>query len=254
MSKKQKMGNHLLDATLGSIKLSSELETIPLLNKENPQKTSMHSQRLQRTHRLRRSLLLQTDSLKDHEVLEMVLDPSTHAQKARLAARALLREFGTIGRVLDASAADLIVALKVTAAVAQYMVPKAPLVGPSIGNWDDLSEYIIALLQNWCAGVLFVVFVDYRGCVIEDNKFGFAILDQERPCPRKVARRCIELDAAGIVLVHDHPHGILIPHEDRATAANIARAARSIGVTIRDHIVVSHQQCFKVAGQNLSWR
>jgi DNA repair protein RadC len=253
--------NHMSDFALRSTALASEFENISLISKKNRPKLSARTQGFQRNHWLRRWLLLQTVPLKDQEALEIILEPFTHVRKAGLIARALLREFGTIRQVLDAAASDLIavagmeqagvVALKATAAVVQNIVPKAPLIGPSVRSWDDLSKYIATLLQSRRADMLLVIFVDYRGCTIEDSEIGSTIFDQRPVCPREVVRRCLELNAASIVLVHDNPHGILISHEDKVVAASIARAVSSIGITIRDHVVVSHKHCFVVPGQIL---
>jgi DNA repair protein RadC len=232
----KRMKGRMLNVALRSTSPILELENISLGNgKDLPKRP----RRPQRMRRLCGRLLLQTSPLEDHEVLEVILEPFTRIRKADLVARALLREFGTIDQVLDAAASDLItvagmeeagvVALKATAVAAQRVVTKSSLIAPSVRRWSDLSKYVTTLLQNRQAEVLFVIFVDYRGYVIEDSQICSIMFDQRSAYPREVARRCLELNAASIVLVHDHPRGILLSREDKAMAVDIAMAAwRSI--------------------------
>ena len=63
-----------------------------------------------------------------------------------------------------------------------------------------------------------------------------------------MVRRALELDAAAVVLVHNHPSGDPTPSpEDLAMTAEIERAAAAVGLEVRDHVIVGN-------GRTLSFR
>jgi DNA repair protein RadC len=69
--------------------------------------------------------------------------------------------------------------------------------------------------------------------------------------PREVVRRALELGAAAVVLVHNHPSGDPTPSpEDVTMTRHVCRAARAVGVTVRDHVVVGNGRTvsFREAG------
>ena len=58
--------------------------------------------------------------------------------------------------------------------------------------------------------------------------------------PRELARRCLELSAAGLILVHNHPSGDPEPSaEDRSMSLRVAAALETIEVQLIDHLVIA---------------
>jgi DNA repair protein RadC len=57
--------------------------------------------------------------------------------------------------------------------------------------------------------------------------------------PREIARRALELSAASVILVHNHPSGDPTPsNADVEITHDIIAAADAIGVKVHDHLVV----------------
>lgn len=58
--------------------------------------------------------------------------------------------------------------------------------------------------------------------------------------PRVIVRRCLELNAAAVILVHNHPSGVSEPSAaDRNITERLQRALQLIDVRVLDHIIVS---------------
>src|SRR3546814_9168830 len=58
--------------------------------------------------------------------------------------------------------------------------------------------------------------------------------------PRIIFKRALELDAASIVLVHNHPSGDPTPSEaDISSTERLAALASNLGIELTEHIVVS---------------
>ena len=57
--------------------------------------------------------------------------------------------------------------------------------------------------------------------------------------PREVVKRALDLGAAAIILVHNHPSGDPTPSKaDIAVTKEIVTAAKPLGVTVHDHVII----------------
>lgn len=67
-------------------------------------------------------------------------------------------------------------------------------------------------------------------------------LTQTSVYPRELVRRALELNAAGVVLAHNHPSGLAEPSRADEMVAHAIRAALSlVDVRVLDHSIVG---CF----------
>lgn len=76
------------------------------------------------------------------------------------------------------------------------------------------------------------------------------ILDASLIHPREVFRPAVTEGAAAIILVHNHPSGDPTPSvEDRAVTRQLARAGRTLGIPVLDHVVVG-DGCYRALGED----
>ena len=65
-------------------------------------------------------------------------------------------------------------------------------------------------------------------------------LDANLVHPREVFKPALAYSAAGIVLVHNHPSGVVSPSAlDIEVTRQIAEAGRLLGIDLVDHVVVT---------------
>lgn len=65
------------------------------------------------------------------------------------------------------------------------------------------------------------------------------ILDASLIHPREVFRPAVGEGAAAVILVHNHPSGDPTPSgEDRGVTRQLARAGRTLGIPVLDHVIV----------------
>lgn len=70
--------------------------------------------------------------------------------------------------------------------------------------------------------------------------------------PRVLVRRCLELNAASVILVHNHPPGVCEPSPaDRQITERLQRALELIDVRVLDHLIVSAGDATSFAEQGL---
>src|SRR3546814_10608239 len=68
--------------------------------------------------------------------------------------------------------------------------------------------------------------------------------------PRTIFRRALELNAAAIILIHNHPSGDARPsEEDIAVTRKLDQIGRALDVEIFDHIVVTSASTHHIANR-----
>lgn len=78
--------------------------------------------------------------------------------------------------------------------------------------------------------------------MVHDEIISIGTVDANIVHPREVFRPAIASSAAGVVLVHNHPSGILEPSaEDRRVTKQIKEAGTLIDIELVDHLIVSKE-------------
>src|SRR5690606_32072789 len=84
-----------------------------------------------------------------------------------------------------------------------------------------------------------ILFLDKRNQLIADEVQQQGTVDHTPVYVREVVKRALELSATAIVLCHNHPSGDPTPSRaDIEMTRQIIEAARPLGVTVHDHIIV----------------
>ena len=85
-----------------------------------------------------------------------------------------------------------------------------------------------------------VLFLDGSRRLIADEQLQCGTLAQLAVHPRTIFRRALELNAAGVILVHNHPSGDPMPSpEDIHVTRQLDQIGRALDVEVVDHIVVT---------------
>jgi DNA repair protein RadC len=93
-----------------------------------------------------------------------------------------------------------------------------------------------------------VLFLDSKNRLIADEAQARGTVNHTPVYPREVAKRCLELQATAIILVHNHPSGDPTPSRaDIEMTAEIKAACAVLGVVVHDHLIVGN-------GRHLSFR
>jgi DNA repair protein RadC len=212
-------------------------------------------------HRARmRSRLLQAgpDALLDHELIEMLLFLALPRRDTKPIARQLLARFGSFGNALAAPPQELrqveglgesgIAALKTAQAAALRLLRQEVLDRPVLSNWERLLGYLNAALAREKVEQFRILFLDSRNRLIADEAQAKGTVNHTPVYPREVVKRCLELQATALILVHNHPSGDPSPSRaDLDMTAEIKAAAGLLGITLHDHLIIGN-------GEHLSFR
>jgi DNA repair protein RadC len=100
--------------------------------------------------------------------------------------------------------------------------------------------------------VFAVLFLDVQHRLIKLEELFQGTLTQTSVYPREVARRALMLNAASVVLAHNHPSGVAEPSRaDEFLTQSLKTALALIDVRVLDHLIVGRGQVVSMAERGL---
>lgn len=132
-----------------------------------------------------------------------------------------------------------IAAIKIVQAVALRMLSEPVREQPILASWQALLDYLRADMAHLTIERVRVLYLNSKNMLIRDEVASEGSLDQAAVYTREVIKRAIDLGAAAIILVHNHPSGDSAPsRQDIALTRDIAEAGKRLGISVHDHIIV----------------
>ena len=111
--------------------------------------------------------------------------------------------------------------------------------GPALGSPSDTRDFLTVQLADLEHEVFAVVFLDNRHRVIAFKKMFRGTIDGASVHPREVVKAALRLNAAAVILAHNHPSGVAEPSTaDRALTRRLNDALMCVDVRVLDHFVV----------------
>lgn len=198
----------------------------------------------------------------DYELLELVLFRALPRRDVKPLAKRLIARFGSVAEAIAAEPARLrevdgmgeaaIAELKIVEAAARQLTRGAVSQKPVLSNWDAVVDYCRAQMGYQGAEQFHVLFLDNKNQLIADEAMGRGTVDRAPVYPREVARRAVELQAAAVILAHNHPSGDPEPSRaDIEVTKEIVAALKTVGVAVHDHVVIGKRAETSLRGQGL---
>ena len=189
------------------------------------------------------------ESLRDYELLELILFQAIPRVDTKPIAKDLLKKFGSFGEVLAAPKNRLTEVrgvgeraahhLKVTYAAAQRFLKEPVREGQVLSSWSDVVDYCRAAMAYEPIEQFRILFLDKKNALIADEVQQSGTVDHTPVYPREVVKRALELSATAIILVHNHPSGDPTPSRaDISMTKQVVDIAKPLGIAVHDHIIV----------------
>jgi len=116
---------------------------------------------------------------------------------------------------------------------------------PSIHNPDDVVAILQDELLNADREKLVCIALNAKNSVIGINIVSVGTLTSSLASGREIFKSAILLNAASIVLSHNHPSGDSAPsREDILMTERISKAGEILGIKLLDHIIIAEQGNF----------
>ena len=200
-------------------------------------------------------------ALADYEMLELVLFRAIPRRDVKPLAKRLLAEFGDFNRVITAPPSRLaqvqgigdaaVQELKIVEAAAQMLGQARVLGQNAISSWSSLMEYCKTVMAHRETEQFRILYLDRKNTLIADEPQAVGTVDHVPVYPREVVKRALELNASSLILVHNHPSGSPDPSDEDILMTNrIVEAAKALGISVHDHIVIGKERdaSFKALG------
>ncbi len=167
----------------------------------------------------------------------------------------IIARLGSFAAVLSTSELELrkisglgthgIAAIKLVYATALRLSQAAIMNMPLLDRPDLLMRYLTAVLARESIEHFRILFLDADGRLRADEAQARGTVNHTPVYPREVIRRALELKAAAIILVHNHPSGDPSPSQDDIEmTATIAELAKVFSLDVQDHIIVGNGRRF----------
>jgi DNA repair protein RadC len=190
------------------------------------------------------------DALTDEELLELLLTLGTPRKDCKPMAREAIKRFGSLRQVLEAPSEQLLeirgigpknsLALKLIHGVARrFLENRLERMPYRFGSSKEVFDYLYHSMRDLKREVFKVLFLDSQNRILRVEDMFQGTLTSSAVYPREVIRRALELHAAGMILVHNHPSGDPKPsQDDLRITKQILAAARVMGMRVLDHLVI----------------
>jgi DNA repair protein RadC len=203
-------------------------------------------------HRARlRARLLKSGgaSLLDYELVEYLLALAIPRKDTKPLAKQLIDQYGSFAALLTADAENIArqpgmgetstAAIKIVQAAALRMLSEPVREMPILASWQSLLDYLRADMAHLTTERVRMLYLNSKNQLIRDEIAGEGSIDQAPIYVREIIRRAIDLGAAAIIMVHNHPSGDSSPsRQDIALTREIIDAGRKLGVNVHDHIII----------------
>lgn len=213
--------------------------------------------------RPREKLLAQgAAALADAELIALLLRTGLAGVSVLQLAQNMLDHFGGLPGLLRASAADLKrikglgPAKRAEIAAVIELARRALVRELAAQPVFDAPQQVKAFLQLQIGSlgheVFAVLFLDAQTRLIRMEEMFRGTLTQTSVYPREVVKRALELNAASVILAHNHPSGVAEPSRaDEALTQSLKSALALVDVRVLDHFIVGHGQVVSFSERGL---
>ena len=194
----------------------------------------------------------------DEEALELLLTLGTPRKDCKQQARQLLKQFGSLAKVLDAEPRELtiikgigeknILGLKLIPAVAlRYLQDKVRQL-PSLDDFEALTRYLRMELANKGQEVFKVILLNSADRMIKDEVIATGTVNKAVVFVQQIMDLALKNNAASIICAHNHPSGIIKPSKDDMNLTRrIYFACRLTDLNFLDHIIIGGTDSYSFA-------
>jgi DNA repair protein RadC len=202
------------------------------------------------------------DALGDHEIIEFLLIGAVPRRDMKPLARSLIQRFGSLAGVLNADPQSLArhpgmgeataAALRIVAVAARRLARHTVHDQPVLGSWQALIDYLTIDMAHLTRERVRVLYLNSRNILIHDQHLRDGSLDEAQIDPREVIHKAMDLGAAAVILVHNHPSGSPEPSRaDIQITQRIAEAGRLLNITVHDHVIIGRHGHVSLRAQGL---
>lgn len=195
------------------------------------------------------------DNLYDYEILELLLFNAIPRRDVRPLAKTLIRQFSSLGNVVNANPAELKKIKGVGPSLITFfkllketirLLNKEQIVNQAcLDSPNKVIEYLRANIGYKTTEHIIILYLNHKKRLIATEICDYGSVTAISLYPREVLKSAVHHDASHVIVSHNHPTDYTRPSnadvEITLTLRNVLNAAN---ISLMDHIVISKSSSF----------
>jgi len=203
-----------------------------------------------------------SSALSDSELLAILLGHGCNRLSAVALARQLLTTYGGIRQICDASKNDIcqqygiglaaFSRIQATLELGRRYLLETISRGDAFENPAVTRRFLLSKLRHQPREVFGVLFLDNAHRVIAFEELFHGTINGASVYPRVVLQRSLSLNAAAVILAHNHPSGIAEPSTaDQQITETLCKVLTMVDIRVLDHFVIGEAEAVSFAERGL---
>lgn len=201
-------------------------------------------------------------ALSEEELLAVLFQRGPCAVSALRLSRRLLRRFGGLRPLLSASGTELssvsgvgqarCAILKALPELARRYFEASLTVGEAIRSPADTESFLRARLRDLPHELFCCLYLDNRHRVLRFIELFRGTIDGTSVYPREVVKEALAVNAAAVILAHNHPSGVAEPSQaDEQITRRLKAALDLVDIRLLDHLIIGDGRSTSLASRGL---
>jgi DNA repair protein RadC len=206
------------------------------------------------------------ESFEPHNVLELLLFFSIPMKDTNEEAHSLINTFGSLSSVFDASFDELCKVKGIGEKTAtliklmpelfkKYEVDKVNNEEIVLNTCELVAKYVSKYFKGVTEEQLYLLCLDSSLRVLCFEQISTGVVNAAPINNRKIVELAYKYNASSIILVHNHPSGVVAPSRaDINATISMAELLNSLGMKLNDHIIIGNGDDFFSFRRSEKWR
>ena len=204
---------------------------------------------------------LGVSSLSDYELLAIILRTGTKNESVIEMSKKLLAEFKHISNLNNTTISELMEikgigstkAIELLAAIELgRRVNSLNIAKVTIMSSQDIFNYLKYRMQSLTQEQLIAIYLNVKSEIIDTKVLTIGTANQTIIDPKEVMKWALKLSSSHVVIAHNHPSGDPTPsRQDIASTDYLISFAKSLDITIVDHIIIGQNKYFSFSKRRI---
>ena len=201
-------------------------------------------------------------SLSKTELLAVLFQSGSRPEPALDLSHRLLARFGGLRNLLHAERHALaaedgvgnarLAILQVLPELARRYFEETLPIGEAIRSPSDTETFLMARLRDRPHEVFCCLYLDNRHRVLLFEELFRGTIDGTSVYPREVVKQALTVNAAAIILAHNHPSGVAEPSQaDERITRRVKSALELVDIRLLDHLIIGDGSSTSLASRGM---
>lgn len=190
-------------------------------------------------------------ALNDYKILELLLFFAVARRDTKPIAKAMLKRFSDLSRILNAEpkllkeingvGEAIINILHVVREINNRQLHKKIKSKSIFKSLKEVIDYCNSHMTHSKRELLRILFLNQKNQLIIDEIHAMGTIDQVTLYPREIVTRALEVGAKSLIIVHNHPCGDPTPSQaDITITKQLSNICQTLGLILHDHLIIGN--------------